>query len=437
MWLTRQLTRLAAHPRLPPRTVRLRLTLLYGGLFLASGAGLLGITYVLVANEITGPFHAYNSGSTPQTAPPPGAASTYSGHASKEQAQAQQSAVLHQFLVTSGIALAIMAVASVGLGWLVAGRVLRPLRTMTTTTRHISERNLHQRLALPGPRDELKDLGDTIDGLLTRLEAAFDAQRRFVANASHELRTPLTVSRAMLQVALQDPQLTLDSLRSTCHDVLAAQHEQEQLIEALLTLARSQRGLDHQDPLDLATIVNDVLQSQAPRASAQGVTVNATLSAAPIRGDARLVKRLASNLVENALRYNIPDGQVDITASTESGHATLHIANTGPPIPTHQAERLLQPFQRLTTDRHGQHNGLGLGLSIVAAIADAHHATLSAHPQPHGGLAIHISFPTPTTDDADPAAPTTTTTHIDQPPSTGSASKSLPAPTERPNPGSP
>jgi signal transduction histidine kinase len=434
MWLTRQLTRLAAHPRLPPRTVRLRLTLLYGGFFLASGAGLLGITYVLVANEITGPFHVCCPGSTPQTAPPPGAASTYSGHASKEQAQAQKSAVLHQFLVTSGIALAIMAVAAVGLGWLVAGRVLRPLRTMTTTTRHISERNLHERLALPGPRDELKDLGDTIDGLLTRLETAFDAQRRFVANASHELRTPLTVSRAMLQVALQDPQLTLDSLRSTCHDVLAAQDEQEQLIEALLTLARSQRGLDHQDPLDLAAIVNDVLQSQAPRASAQGVTVNAALSAAPIRGDARLVERMASNLVENALRYNIPNGQVDITAGAESGSATLHIANTGPPIPTDQIQRLLQPFQRLTTNRHGRHNGLGLGLSIVAAIAEAHHATLSAHPQPHGGLAIHISFPTPSTDDADAAAPTTTTTDINQPPSIGSASESLPVPSERLSP---
>jgi signal transduction histidine kinase len=140
---------------------------------------------------------------------------------------------------------------------------------------------------------------------------------------------------------------------------------------------------------------------------------------------------MASNLVENALRYNIPNGQVDITAGTESGHATLHIANTGPPIPTDQIQRLLQPFQRLTTNRHGQHNGLGLGLSIVAAIADAHHATLSAHPRQHGGLAIHISFPTPTTDDADPAAPTTTTTHIDQPPSTGSAGESLPVPTER------
>jgi signal transduction histidine kinase len=433
MWLTRQLTRVAVHPRLPPRTVRLRLTLLYGALFLASGAGLLGITYALVASEITGPFHVCCPGSSAQPAPPPGAASTFSGYASKQQAQAQKSADLHQFLVTSGIALAIMAVASVGLGWLVAGRVLRPLRIMTTTTRHISERNLHERLALPGPRDELKDLGDTIDGLLTRLEAAFDAQRRFVANASHELRTPLTVSRAMLQVALQDPHLTLDSLRSTCHEVLTAQHEQEQLIEALLTLARSQRGLDHRDPLDLAAIVDDVLQSLAPRASAQGVTVNATLSAAPMQGDARLVQRLASNLVENALRYNISGGQVDITAGAVRGRATLHIANTGPPVPTDQVQRLLQPFQRLTTDRHSQHDGLGLGLSIVAAIADAHHATLSAHPQQDGGLDIHISFPTPTTHDA-AAATATTTADIDQPPSTGSASKPLPAATERPNP---
>jgi len=428
MWLTRHLTRLAVHPRLPQRTVRLRLTLLYGGLFLASGAGLLGVTYILVANEITGPFHVCCPGSTP----PPGAPSGNLGHASS-QAQAQKSADLHQFLVTSGIALAIMAVAAVGLGWLVAGRVLRPLRTMTTTTLHISERNLHERLALPGPRDELKDLGDTIDGLLTRLEAAFDAQRRFVANASHELRTPLTVSRTMLQVALQDPRLTLDSLRSTCHEVLTAQDEQEQLIEALLTLARSQRGLDHQDPLDLATIVNDVLQSQAPRASAHGVTVNATLNAAPLQGDARLVERLAANLVENALRYNIPDGQVDITTGTESGHATLHIANTGPPIPTDQVQRLLQPFQRLTTNRRAQHNGLGLGLSIVAAIADAHHATLSAHPQQRGGLSIHLSFPTPTTHDVDAAPPTTTTTDTHQPPSTGNASKPHPAPPERLN----
>ena len=384
-------TSLAFRPHLPRRTVRLRLTLLYGSLFLVSGAGLLGITYVLVDHQISGPFHT--GGPIPQGALHPSTAAGVVHGQGGDSLQAQHAADLHQFLVQSGVALAIMAVVSIVLGWVVAGRALRPLRTVTATTRQISEHNLHERLGLQGPSDEVKDLGDTIDGLLTRLEGAFDAQRRFVANASHELRTPLTLGRAMLQVALADPALTLDSLRTTCEEVLDAGKEQEQLIEALLTLARSQRGLDHREPFDLAVIVNEVLQSHKEDATAHGVSVQATLKAAPASGDARLVERLVSNLVENAINHNDPNGRANVMVDSTLGRATLKVTNTGPHIPADQIERLLQPFQRLDTERRTGHDGLGLGLSIVAAIASSHGATLRACPATDGGLDIEVSFP--------------------------------------------
>ncbi len=371
---------------MPRRTVRLRLTLLYGALFLASGAGLLGITYGLVAHQINGPFRVGpNQGSNFAPVQASGA----------DSLRAQSAADLNQFLIGSGIALAIMAVVSIALGWVVAGRVLRPLRIMTATTHQISEHNLHERLALPGPPDELKDLSDTIDGLLARLEGAFDAQRRFVANASHELRTPLTLGRAMLQVALDDPEITLDSLRSTCEDVLEAGTDQERLIEALLTLARSQRGLDHRETFDLALVTGDVVQAHEPDASARGLTMDAALRAAPVSGDPRLVERLVSNLVENALRHNLPNGRLEVVVGTRAQQTTLRVVNTGRLIAADQIERLLQPFQRLDRDRAGESEGLGLGLSIVAAIASAHGAALSAHPGSDGGLEIEVSFPVP------------------------------------------
>jgi signal transduction histidine kinase len=382
---------LAFHPHLPRRTVRLRLTRLYGGLFLASGAGLLAITYALVDHRISSPFRT--GGPLPHSTSHPSTTGGIVHGSTTSSLQAQHSADLHQLLVGSGIALAIMAVVSIVLGWIVAGRVLRPLRTMMLTAHQISEHNLHERLALQGPSDEMKDLGDTIDGLLTRLEGAFDAQRRFVANASHELRTPLTLGRAMLQVALADPDLTLASLRTTCEEVLQTGTQQEQLIEALLTLARSQRGLDRREPFDLAVIAGEVLLSHEPAATVRGVSIDTALKAAPVLGDARLVERLVSNLVENALRHNNSNGRVEVTVGTEAGHATLRVANTGPDIPAEQIERLLQPFQRLDVERGGEHDGLGLGLSIVDAIATAHSATFAAGPGVNGGLAIEVSFP--------------------------------------------
>jgi len=380
--------RMAVRPPLPRRTVRLRLTLLYGFLFLASGAALLAITYGLVssrlsANLVTHGPRGGTAGSGPVTATP----------AVTDSMRAQQAADLHQLLIQSGIALAIMTAAALTLGWLTAGRTLRPLRAITAATRRISDHNLHERLAFTGPRDELTDLAGAIDALLGRLDAAFDSQRRFVANASHELRTPLMLAQTLLQVALADPAITLGSLRAACQEVLAACKEQDRLIRALLTLARSQRGLDHREPLDLAEIIRHALHTREPEATARRLRADAALGPALAAGDPSLAEILISNLLENAIRHNIPGGHIQITTSTHDNQATLTVANTGPHVPAEQARRLLEPFQRLDGKRGHDHEGLGLGLSIVAAIASAHGATLSVRPRPSGGLAIKVTFP--------------------------------------------
>jgi signal transduction histidine kinase len=417
-----------AGPHLPRRTVRLRLTLVYGGLFLVSGAALLAITYLLVVRATDGViFHGQNysgvvgthNGPHPTTtppaqtnthgSPPPGAA-TIGPAAAERLAKHQHAAELQQLLAQSGIALAIMTVLSIGLGWLVAGHVLRPLRSITTAVRDISETNLHRRLALAGPNDELKELGDTFDGLLTRLEAAFQAQRRFIANASHELRTPLARQRTLAQVALADPNPSIESLRAAHERVLAAGTQQERLIDALLTLARGQAGIDRLDRFDLAEVATQVLAARGAEATAHGLELRTTLRPAPTAGHPRLVERLIANLIDNALHHNQPDGHIDVDTETRDGHAVLTIGNTGPDIPAHAIEQLFQPFRRLT-DRVG--DGLGLGLSIVAAIADAHHATITIQPRPHGGLTIQLRFPKPA---HATRHHTTTTAHPETPP---------------------
>jgi signal transduction histidine kinase len=381
------------------RTVRMRLTVLYGGLFLLCGAALLAVTYGLVAHATVRPGYVRTvSGVGPRVTHGHGSLTTTLRSPAGESVltsviRGQRISDLHQLLTWSGIALAIMAIIAAGLGWIVAGRVLAPLRTITTTTREISAKNLHRRLGLDGPNDELKDLGDTIDALLARLEGSFRAQRAFVANASHELRTPLALSRAMLSFALADPELTLDSLKATCQDALDAGADQEQLIEALLTLARSQQYLEHRETFDLAEIARDVVQTYQHLASHEQVTIDAVLSPAPVSGDPRLGRTLIANLVDNALRYNVQHGRVDITLHTPARRATLAISNTGPHVPANEIDRLLQPFRRLTTDRSNHSDGDGLGLSIVAAIVTAHDATLNIEPRAGGGLHIIIEFP--------------------------------------------
>jgi signal transduction histidine kinase len=409
---------------LPRRTVRLRLTLVYAALFLASGAVLLAITYVLVRHATGDVVVGTNSGGnsvviaqglgnprvgTVQTAGPPVTARSGSiprpplptpqqlaAQARRYQAlaQRQRDAELRQLLEQSGIALAIMAALSIALGWFAAGRVLRPLRTLNERARAISASNLDRRLALTGPDDELKQLANTFDDLLGRLEASFQAQRQFVANASHELRSPLALARTIGEVALTDPEATVDSLQASHRRVLAAGKQQERLIDALLTLARSERGFERRDRFDLAMITGEALATCRPEADRRGVYVRATLLPAETAGDPRLAERLVANLIDNALRHNLPaGGRVDVTTNTREGRAVLSVANSGVPIGPDEVERLFQPFQRLGTERTDHSDGVGLGLSIVQAIATAHDATLTARAQPSGGLAIEISFP--------------------------------------------
>jgi len=414
-----RLTRLGSR-----RTIRLRLTLIYGGLFLIAGAGLLAITYVLVQNATAGYYSAHgrngltvngylgaprgagsSSGSSLQTS---GGSGSRTVKFSPEQARAvahqaqllaasQQANQMHQLLLYSGIALAIMAVVSVALGWAVAGRVLRPLRTITATAQDISATSLHQRLALNGPDDELKELGDTFDDLLGRLEASFRSQRQFVANASHELRTPLAWQRTLVQVALADPDADTESLRAAHERVLASGAHQERILEALLTLTRGQAGLDNREPFDLAALAGHVLHARQADAQDRQLTIHPALAPGPATGDPRLAERLIANLVDNALRHNTPGGHVEVGTGTTDSRAVLSVINTGPAVPSAQVDRLLLPFQRLGTARTGSSEGLGLGLSIVRAIAQAHGATLTIRPQPSGGLHAEVSFPPPST----------------------------------------
>jgi signal transduction histidine kinase len=394
--------------------VRLRLTAIYGALFLLCGAGLLAITYVLVEHSTSdvltfttkdgisgavagsrgGDERALVRGRLHLSDNPPLTPRQAKAQADRmwDLAEHQHAAMLHSLLLDSGIALGAMTVLSALLGWFVAGRVLRPLRTITTAVRDISETNLHRRLAMTGPRDELTELGDTFDGLLARLETAFAAQRQFVANASHELRTPLARQRAIGQVALSDPDATADSLRIAHERVLAAGAQQERLIAALLALARGQSGVLHRERLDIAELARRVLAAHDAEAVARGVRVEASLAAAPVLGDPRLLETLVVNLVENALRHNLPDGRMTVFAGTDDAHAVLRVSNTGPPVPPDEVERLLMPFHRLSPDRGAHGDGLGIGLSIVQAVSAAHGARLAVRARPDGGLAVEIAF---------------------------------------------
>ena len=362
-------------------TVRLRLTLLYGALFVLSGAALVAITYGLLDRQLGAPVRV-----TPPGAPrlPPGQAGVMTASV-PDQLRDQRLGDLRAFLTQSGIALAIMAVVAIALGWLVAGRVLRPLRVITASTRRISARNLHERLGLTGPQDDLTELGDTIDGLLARLEAAFESQQRFVANASHELRTPVAVGRVTLQVALADPDLTLDSLRAACAEAIEVGRAQEQLIEALLTLARSQSGLETREVFALGDVVDDVL-AELPAA---GVRVETSVLPGKVVGDRRLVHRMVFNLVDNAIRYNVDDGWVRVDMTETAGRVAVLVRNSGPVVAEGDVARLVQPFQRDVRDGDGH----GLGLSIVAAVARVHGADWDIRALPHGGLGVSVAFP--------------------------------------------
>ncbi len=382
---------------LPSRTVRLRLTLLYGGLFFVSGLALLATTYLLFRSTTgvdlivpTGiPHGSARSGARPDVLTNPEVIRQV--HEMFLHALERNRHGLHQGLIGSGIALAIMTVVSIALGWLVAGRVLRPLRTMTSATRQISERNLHERLALPGPRDELKDLADTVDGLLERLEAHLAEQQRFAANASHELRTPLAITQTLLDVARNDPTRGDDDLVDRLHLVNARAID---LTEALLLLSRAGQRSFAREPVDLSLIVEEASETLLPLARKRGVTTETSGTVAPAIGSHALLLQMTTNLIHNAIVHNLPEhGTVWVTTSVHPEGVMLSVENTGQQLTRQLVATLAEPFQRGTQRIRDDHAGVGLGLAIVNSIAQAHDGALTLAPRAGGGLCVTVQLP--------------------------------------------
>ena len=435
--------------RLPRRTARLRLTVLYGAAFLACSAAVLGVfayllfgtTHQPTASQPTtsdsatlhgkaplaevhpagrydivpvripaadvhrsGRYDLFNF-SGPVTAPKQQSVLTAAQFA-KLQADLRTAAAdprinydKREILIICAIILAAITVAAASIGWIIAGRVLRPLSTITGAARRIAASSLHERLGLHGPDDELKELADTLDDLFARLEASFDAQRRFAANASHELLTPLTRERTLLQVTLADPASTTGTWQAVSRELLASNAEQERLIEALLTLASSEGGTGEREPLDLASITSEALAAARPAIGRLGLHVDADIQPAILDGDSMLVQQLVNNLVDNAVRHNVPGGNIQIATKTSDAGAVLSVTNSGQIIAPTEVDRLFQPFQRLGP--RPARRGHGLGLSIARAIATAHGATIGARARPGGGLAVDVTFLAP------PSAPRT------------------------------
>jgi two-component system, OmpR family, sensor histidine kinase VanS len=382
---------------LPSQTVRLRLTLLYSGLFLVSGLALLATTYLLFRSS-TGVDLIVPTG-IPHGSTRPGAhhGALPSPDAVRQVRQMYAAAVernthgLHQGLIQSGIALAIMTVVSIALGWLVAGRVLRPLRTMTATTRQISERNLNERLALSGPRDELKDLADTVDGLLARLEAHVAEQQRFAANASHELRTPLALTQTLLDVARREPNRVNGELVDRLHEVNARAID---LTEALLLLIRADQRTFTAEHVDLSLIAEDAVETLLPLAEKRGVTIDTSRDTTPTLGSPPLLLQLTTNLVHNAIIHNLPEqGTVWVTASAHPESVELTVENTGEKLTSQLVATLVEPFQRGSERIRNDHAGVGLGLAIVKSITQAHDGTLTLTPRAAGGLCATVQLP--------------------------------------------
>jgi len=390
---------------LPPvmRTLRWRLTALYGVLFLVSGALLLLISGGYVINSSSRATTAPAAPSVPTSAAAQlahdQAVIRQLRHELAGQAGSAPSSLSHVLFVASAIALGFMTIGSVVMGWLLAGRALRPVRQMTAATQQISAHNLDERLAVTGPNDELKVLGDTIDGLLERLESAFSAQRRFVANASHELRTPLATIRASLDVAVAKPEGAPPQTVALASRVRAELDRIDSLLEAFLVLARAQhRSLPGCAVLPLDYVVGAALADQQPAIRARNLTVQDAVApgGAWVRGSQALLARLVENVLDNAICHNEDGGWVHITAATEAGRARLIVENGGQVLEQRQVGELSQPFRRLEADRIGTDKGSGLGLSIVAAIAEAHDGRLDLQARPGGGLRVCVDLPAAT-----------------------------------------
>jgi signal transduction histidine kinase len=392
-------------PFRPRGTVRLRMTVMYGGLFLLSGAALLAIASGLVVGSSSrvaaGTMQnqpAGSAGGQSQSARAALAAAERQVQALQAQLanqSAQQTGISHRLLVASLIALAIMVAVSVLLGWVFAGRSLRPLRLITATARRISEDNLDERLDFAGPHDELKDLADTFDRLLERLEAAFAAQRRFVANASHELRTPLATMRASLDVAMAKPEPLPPQAVVLANRLRAELDRVDELLAGLLALARAQHGgLPNRDVVALNAVVADAVQARAPAIEAAGLSVQLAGDAQlPVVGSDVMLRRMVDNVVENAIVHNQPGGWIAVATWAGQGTCRIVIETGGQVLDQAEVSQLAQPFRRLGADRIGSDRGSGLGLSIVTAIAAAHGGSLDLRARPEGGLQVVITLP--------------------------------------------
>jgi signal transduction histidine kinase len=383
-------------------SARLRLTLLYTSLFALGGAVLVIITYLLVAHSLHGttttgipPVSQQKIAQCVEEARTAGASA---GGAKKKcaglyangvqaGASAQRSTTLAHLLTYSLLGLVGVTLLAAVAGWIVAGRILRPVHRLIAAARAASEQNLSERIALQGPRDELRELADTFDTMLDRLDRAFTSQRQFIANASHELRTPLTVMRTAVDVVLAKPEPTHDELVSMAAEVRQAVDQAERLIGVLLVLARNDQARVLTDPLDLAAVAEDALDGR----TAEGITTNTTLDEAPVTGDGVLLERLVANLLDNAERYNVEGGTVSISTTTDNGASLVRVVNTGRVVPPEQVDRLFLPFARL--DDRTRHDGFGLGLALVSSIATVHSGTVHATAVPTGGLDITIRLP--------------------------------------------
>jgi signal transduction histidine kinase len=380
-------------------TVRVRLTLLYAGAFFLAGAILVAFMYLFLAQSLDHQLSG-RAASTEQLRShevPPEVVDQY-----RTQSEQDRDDTLRAMLLASLVALGVIGVAAGGFGWLLAGRALRPLQDITATARRVADRNLQERIALDGPDDELKDLADTFDAMLERLDRAFDSQRRFVANASHELRTPLTINRTLIEVALDNPQAS-ESLHQLGANLLAVNQRHERLIDGLLTLASSEQRLTDPIPVDLADVVRRIAAESQTAAQQAGVAIRTALASAPVAGDPALLERLAQNLLDNAIGYNLAEGGwVAITTGLDDGTAQLTVENPGPMVPTYELPSLFAPFRRLaTTERRaavGGDHGAGLGLSIVRSVAHAHGGDVHATPRRDGGLTMQVRLPALTTD---------------------------------------
>lgn len=440
----------------PHPSVRLRLTLTYTALFVATGTALLAASYLLVqqreggpgaavqiicktsvngqtATQVRGAFPASGPGALsvsptkcptlvgrvyhssvglglggsasggttgPVSAAPVSPATRGQLRDLAAAVSASQSHLLGSFKVESAIALGIMTLVSLGLSWWIAGRALAPVHRITDTARSLSERTLHARINLQGPRDELRQLADTFDAMLSRLERAFSSQRRFVANASHELRTPLATERVLIDEALASPSASTDELRSILEQLRTNSEETERLIDALLVLAHSERGIEQWYPVDLASVVASVIDQSAPEAAAAGVSLSSALEPAVVSGDRGLLERLAGNLAENAIRHNVSGGTASVSLRRESGYAVLEVENTGPTLEHDSVSGLVEPFRRAGPDRASDSRGVGLGLSIVDAVVRAHQGTMAMRALDEGGLNVRVQLPAASTPDA-------------------------------------